>query len=261
MNVLIGAKTHFSLGESICNPEHLVKDVKKAGWTGLVVSDVSSIDAMPTLSQKADGLDIGLAVQVYVVDDLTWRAAKRGEPKKAPNGFFMPTLMAVNEQGFRDIAALLTLAQTEDHKCPKPNRPQLTLDEVLEVVERGNVTMTLGSAYSVFSLRDAHDKLTKIAASLTSSTASVELVPVNTAYYDAHNAKAIAAIGRYGFGVMLTRPTLNGKGEVSFRNAMNCILDHSKVTENWRREAPEDLHVLTPGEMQYEINHTIESLA
>jgi DNA polymerase-3 subunit alpha len=260
MKVLIGAKTHFSLGESICNPEHLVKDVAKAGWEGLVVSDVHSIDAMPILSQKADGVDIGLAVQVYVVDDLNWVAAKRGEPRKAPNPFFMPTLMANNEEGFKDIIGLLTLANREDHRCKKPARPQLSLDEVLEVFKRGNIGMTLGSAYSVFSMKDAYDKCKKIADACSDVAACVELVPVNSLYYDRHNAKACEAIGRWGFGSIITRPTLNSKGEVAFRNTMNCILDHQKVTDTFRREPAEDLHVLTPGEMRYEINQTIERL-
>lgn len=261
MKVLIGAKTHFSLGESICNPEHLIKDVKKAGWDGLVVTDVNSIDAMPILSQKADGLSVGLAVQVYVVDDLSWRAAKRGEPRKKPNPFFMPTLFARNEAGFKDIASLMTLAQTEDHYCPRPARPQLSLDEVLEVVARGDVVMTLGSAYSVFSLKDARDKLEKIAVALSASNVLTELVPVNSAYYDMHNAKSVQAFAEYGFTPIITRPTLNSKGEVSFRNTMNCILDHQKVTDMFRREPAEDLHVMTPGELAYEIRCSSERVA
>jgi len=260
MKVLIGAKTHFSLGESICNPEHLIKDVQKAGWEGLVVSDVHSIDAMPILSQKAGEVDIGLAVQVYVVDDLNWVAAKRGEPRKAPNPFFMPTLMANNEEGFKDIIGLLTLANREDHRCKKPARPQLTLDEVLEVFKRGNIGMTLGSAYSVFSMKDAYDKCKKIADACSDVTACVELVPVNSLYFDRHNAKAVEAIGRWGFCSIITRPTLNSKGEVAFRNTMNCILDHQKVTDTFRREPAEDLHVMTPGEMRHEISQTIERL-
>ena len=261
MKVLIGAKTHFSLGESICNPEHLIKDVRSAGWDGLVVTDVNSIDSMPILAQKAGEVAIGLAVQVCVVDDLTWRAAKRNEPRKKPNPFFMPTLMAKNGEGFKDIVGLMTMAQTEDHYCPRPARPQLSLDEVLEVVARGNVTMTLGSAYSVVSMRDARDKLDKITSALAASQTLVELVPVNTAFYDRHNARAIEVARDFHLPVILTRPTLNSKGESKFRDAMNCILDHQKVTDLFRREAPEDLHVMTPGEMTYEVNQAIDRVS
>lgn len=261
MNVYIGAKSHFSLGESICDPERLVKEAKSLGWDGLVLTDLHSIDAMPIVSQKADDVRIGLAVQVNVVDDLTWKAAKRGEPRKKPNPIFVPTLIAVNELGFKDLAGLLTQAQSEDHYCTKPGRPQLTLDEVLHIASHGNVRMTLGSAFSVFSLHDADDKLSLIAAQLNASQALVELVPVNSAYYDAYNLAALAAIEKYGFGCILTRPTLNGKGEVGLRNTMNCILDHTKVDNLFRREPVADLHMLSPGEMAYEINQACERIA
>lgn len=260
MRVLIGAKTHFSLGESIYDPENLVKEVQKAGWEGLVVSDVNSIDSMPIIAQKAE-IPIGLAVQVHVVDDLSWRAAKRGEPRKAPNPFFMPTLFARDDQGFKDIAELMTLALTEDHFCPRPSRPQLSLDEVLAVVARKHVGMTLGSAYSVLSHRDAQDKLDRIASAVDAQSVYAELVPVNSAYYDSHNMRAVSALTRFHFTPLVTRPTLNHKGEVAFRNAMNCILDHQKVTDLFRREAPEDLHVMTPGEMTYEVNQAIDRVA
>lgn len=260
MNVFVGAKSHFSLGESICDPEQLAKDAKSLGWDGLVLTDLHSIDAMPIVSQKADGVRVGLAVQVNVVDDLTWKAAKRGEPRKKPNPIFVPTLIAVNELGFKDITELLTLAQTEDHYSTKPARSQLTLEEVIEVVERGNVRMTLGSAYSVFSMRNAYDKLKLITSRLSASQALLELVPVNTAYYNKHNEKAIRALDTYDLGVILTRPTLNRKGEVGLRNTMNCILDHTKVDNIFRREPADTLHLMSPGDLEYEINQTIERL-
>ena len=87
MNNLLGAKTHFSLSESIYDPEALVKKAELAGYDGIVVTDVESIDSMPILASKAKSLRVGLGVQVAVVEDLTWVAAKRGEPRRAPNPF------------------------------------------------------------------------------------------------------------------------------------------------------------------------------
>jgi len=241
VNVLIGPKTHFSLGESILDPERLVKHAKKAGYDGLVVTDVNSIDAMPILAGKADGLKIGLAVQVHVVDDLTWTPAKRGEPKKAPNPFFMPTLMVRDDQGFRDLTELMTLALSEDHYSTKPARPQLSFEELLGFVSRGTLTMTLGSAYSVLTMRDAQAKLERIA---DVTHALTELVPVRSAYFDAYNTAALQHLARCEGTPILTRPALYLEGEVGFRNTMNCILDHLTVDHVFRREPPGDLHVL-----------------
>ena len=260
MNVLIGAKTHFSLGESIYDPEQLIKDVTGAGWDALVVTDTSSIDAMPILSQKAGDLKIGLAVQIAVVEDLTWKPAKRGEPRKKPNPMFMTTLMVRNEEGFRDLAALMTLALDEDHFSTKPSRPQLLLSEVIDCVEKGNVDMTLGSAFSAFSLAASYDIQNEIAARLSASQAFVEIVPVDSAYYDKHNEKAIKAIEKHGFKPILTRPTLHRRGDAELRTTMNCILDHTQVTNMFRREPVDSLYVMSPVDIQSEINRAVDRL-
>lgn len=258
MTVLIGAKSHFSLGESVYDPEKLVKAAKAAGYSGLVVTDSNSIDAMPVMKAKADGIQIGLAAQVHVVDDLTWVAAKRGEPRKAPNPFFMPSLFVRNEDGFRDLVELMTLAHSEGHYCTKPARPQVNLDELLTVVARGNLSMTLGSAYSVLSHRDARDKLRKIASALSASQTLAELVPVNTAYYDQHNARSIKAAEEYEFGAILTRPVLNEMGGVEYRNTMNCVLDHLAVDATFRREPADNLHVLLPTVLHMECGNAAD---
>lgn len=246
---LIGAKTHFSLTESIYDPEKLVKAVKAAGHDGLVVTDVESIDAMPIMKAKADGLKIGLGVQVAVVEDLLWTPSKRGEPKRKPNPMWMPSLFVRNEKGFQDLTELLSLAQLENHYCSKPARMQIHLDELIEFVQRGNLTMTLGSAYSVHTLRNASAVLYDISTRVDAQYVRCELCPIDTAYYDAHNVASFNASEKYGWETLLTRPTLNKKDGVKFRNTMNSILSHDKVDSMWRRETAEDLHVLTPAEL------------
>lgn len=252
MEVLVGAKTHFSLGESILHPEKLVKAAAGAGFEGVVVTDVASLDAMPIMMAKKAGIKIGLGVQIAVVEDLAWAPAKRGQPKVKPNPMFMPTLFVRNDEGFRDLTELLTLAQDEKHFCIKPSRSQVTLDELLSFVERGNITMTLGSAYSVFALKNSADVLTQIAQATDDTQALAELCPVNSAFYDQHNARALKIAQEWGFDTLVTRPTLNQKGEAGFRNTMDCILSHAKVTEMWRREPPEDLHVMGTAEFEDE---------
>lgn len=254
MQVFVGAKTHFSLGESIYDPEQLIKDAKSLGWDGIVVRDTHSIDAMPIMARKADDVRVGLAVEVNIVGDLSWRAAKRGEPKVKPNPHWVATLIAVNDLGFKDLAGLMTVAQEEDHFCTKPARPQLTFDEVLHVAAHGNVRITLGSAYSAFLLQNAHETLETAAKRLSASQALLELVPVSTAYYDTHNLKVIEAASKYDLGVIITRPVLNRAGEVGLRNTMNCILSHTPVTSVFRREPADNLHLMSPADLEHEIN-------
>ena len=248
MNNLLGAKTHFSLTESIIDPAELVKKAELAGYDGLVVTDVESIDAMPTLMSKAKSLRIGLGVQIAVVSDLTWVAAKRGEPKKKPNPVFVTTLFVRNDEGFRDLCELLTLAQSEDHYCAKPARAQISREELVAFVGRGNLTMTLGSAYSAFTLRDCDALLDMLADHLDVSQVLAEVVPVNSMYYDAHNARAYRAFVERDIQAIVTRPTLNLKGEVGFRNTMNSILSHDKVDSMFARKPAENLHVLEQAE-------------
>jgi DNA polymerase-3 subunit alpha len=260
MNNLLGAKTHFSLGESIYDPEALVKKAELAGYDGLVVTDVESIDAMPILMSKAKTLRIGLGVQMAVVEDLTWVAAKRGEPKRKPNPVFVTTLFVRNEQGFRDLCELMTLAQQEDHYCTKPARAQISREELIEFVSRGNLTMTLGSAYSAFTLRDKDKLLDMLCDHLDVSQVLAEVVPVNSMYYDAHNAQSYKAFEERGIKAIVTRPTLNQKGESSFRSTMNSILSHDKADSMWRREPPEDLYVLEQAEWLDQVAKTVDRI-
>ena len=257
---LIGAKTHFSLGESVYDPEKLVKAVKSAGYAGVVVTDVESIDAMPIMKAKADGLKIGLGVQVAVVEDLLWTPAKKGEPKKKPNPMWMPSLFVRNEQGFKDLTELLSLAQLEDHYSSKPARMQIHLDELIEFVNRGNLTMTLGSAYSVHTLKDSARILYDLSKRVSADSVRCELCPIDALYYDAHNVASIEAAKKYGWSVIATRTTLNQKDGSKYRNTMNSILSHDKVTSLFRREPAEDLHVLELAEFATEGTQLIERL-
>lgn len=252
MKNLIGAKTHFSLTESIYDPEKLVKAADYAGYDGLVVADVDSIEAMPIMKAKAGKMKIGLATQIAVVDDLTWKAAKRGEPKRAPNPMWMPTLFVKNDQGFADLVELMTMAQYTDHYSAKPTRAQITLQELIAYIQRGNLSMTLGSAYSVFTHKRCEQVLDELFSAVDVLSVYTELCPIDSAFYDAHNKLSIEAAFKYGAGTILTRPTLNQKGEVAFRNTMNAILSHDKVDSKFRREPPADLHVFEAAELDAE---------
>ena len=251
---LIGAKTHFSLGESIYDPEKLVKAVKKAGYDGVVVTDVESIDALPIMIAKADGVKLGLGVQIAVVEDLLWRPAARGEPRKKPNPFWVTTLFVRNEAGFADLCELLSLAQLPDHYSPsRPARSQIHLDELIEFVGRGNLTMTLGSAYSVHLLKNRDDIIATVLKSVSVDYVRSELCPIDSAFYDAHNFASICAAKHFNIQPMLTRATLNQKDEAKFRNTMNSILNHDKVDSLFRREPASDLHPLEVAELKDEM--------
>lgn len=254
MKNLLGAKTHFSLTESILDPEDLVKAAEKQGWEGLVVTDVESIDAMPILAGKAKSLRIGLGVQIAVVKDLTWVAAKRGEPKKKPNPFFVTTLFVRNEDGFRDLCELLTLAGQEDHYSAKPARSQINLEELVEFVSRGNLTMTLGSAYSAFAMRDCESVLDVLCDALDVSQLRSEVIPCSALYYTAHNKRALEVYEARGIEPMLTQPTLYREGEAKHRMVMNLILSHDKMDSIFKREPAEDLHVREAALQGHEVN-------
>jgi len=260
MKNLLGAKTHFSLGESIYDPEALVKKAELAGYEGIVATDVDSIDSMPTLSGKSKGLKVGLGVQIAVVEDLKWEAAKRGEPKRKPNPVFVTTLFVRNEEGFKDICELLTLAQSESNYCSKPARMQIDMPQLIDFVSRGNLTMTLGSSYSALQLRKREEIIDALCDHLDVSQVVSEVVPVNSMFYDAHNAQMLKLKLDRGIEGIITRPTLYQKGEAKFRNTMNSILSHDRVDSVFRREPAEDLHVLECAELDSEVERLYDRL-
>lgn len=258
----VGGRTHFSLSQSIISPKDLVSDVATYDqYESMVVTDYNSINALVQAYTAAKDKEITMHVgaSVRVVDDITWRRAKRGEAKKKPNPFFMPKLIIKNDAGLKDLIGLLTLANDADHFYFEP---QVELQELLDVVERGNLIMTTGDIFSLFSHKNYEHLLTLITDSVDASNLACELVPVATAYYERVNDLiALTIAQRDDLKAIVSRPILYREGGSKVRDTMYCIMNRNTVDELWGWKPDVDnLHALNPTDMNKAVERMHEAL-
>ena len=249
IEVLYGAKTHFSLGESIYKPVQLVDDAHELGYKGIAIADTMSINAVPQMSKRCEDLGMSLVVGCCfnVVDNIKYRKAKRGEPK-TENPFFYLDLYAMNEEGMREIMSLLTLAHDPDHFYFKS---QISQEEIREVIARGNVSALAGSLFSLFS----HKQYTDIAKSLASACSRLRfdlaVSPVDSPYYDrvTLNAAQFHLDHPSETALIFSRPVLAPDDSAATRDTMNAILDKAKLNEPRVRHADETFYMWSPEEI------------
>jgi DNA polymerase-3 subunit alpha len=238
--ILVGGKTHFSLGESILSPEELIDAAAAKKYECVFVADFMNINGMTMLFERAKKYDMKVVIgaSIRVVDNIGW---KKADGKKDP--FFVPKLFAKNEAGLKDIMALLSLSYTEDHFYMFP---KVSLEDLLETVSKGNVVCTSGDAHSVFAHKDYRYIIEQIIEASRSSDFVTEIVPVDALYYQRINEVALdweVSERESEQNMVVSRPTLNKEGEVAYRNTLSNIISRNKVDAMWRQEPKEDLQV------------------
>lgn len=253
MKNLIGPKSEFSLGESILSVKEIALRAAQYGCKTVAVADTHSISCIPSFTKACAEYKVTpiYGCTIDVVDDLTWRRAKRGEPKKSPEKFWRATLYVKNEGGLQDLMGLLSLANDEDHFYFKP---RIELSELIEVLRKGNLVFTTGSAHTVFAHPDCNsilDKLVEIALINRDVLLMFELPIVASPYYLSvcHRVGIqldriygnVHAIDMEANNIMplTTYPSLYQSDEDIFydsRNTLDCILSRNKINSKWRNE-------------------------
>ena len=263
MSVLVGARTDFSAGDSIYKVKDLVADAKEAGYRHLLIADNGGINALvPAFNEAGTDLHIGIGARVRVVQDPEYRApSKRSGEKPKPNWMFMPALYAMNAEGLKDIMRLLSIGNQEGwHRADRQIEnvgPQVNARTLMECLKGGNVILTTGDLYSLFSLPDdTADKVMKVIRAAVGSAPNVlcELSCVDTLYHDAINAKAHAYAQRERLPVIVSRPAWYRKGCDEARDVMNAVMNNDKANSPfYKRPVVRNLHVLDQKERVREI--------
>lgn len=242
---VFGHKTDFSLGESIIRPKELMKAAKDKQLQTIAVADNTSINALADLTSLGRELEVRpiVGTSIDVVDDLAWRRPKKGE-KRTKNLFWRTSLYPKNEQGFKDIMLLLTVANGEDNFYIKP---QICLEDLIYTVKQGNVLCSLGSSHSVFEHKASADIVEELEAHCSASDLFVELVPVDSIYYDRINIKALETMRKYNLRAVFSRPSLH-IGQAPLRNTIESVIGNKLRNHIFRREPEPTLEVLSQRE-------------
>lgn len=250
---IIGGRTDFSLGQSIVDPTKLIQEL--AGYDeveSITVADHCVINALPKVysAKTIKPVKINFGAVVRVCDDLAWRKAGRGE-KKTKNPFFCPRLIARNWQGIQDIMNLLSLANDEDHFYMQA---QVSMEELIECADKGNVIVTSGDLFSLFGQADFAKRLKQLVNAVDRSNLRFELIPVNSAYYDRISEIALRTSIVTKTELIVTRPILYLETDHVTRDAVACTVNRSKMTEIFRQSiSVTNLHPLRQDQIQDEL--------
>ncbi len=239
---LFGAKSDFSTGESIVAVDTLAAMAKDNGYTSLALADTFSVNGMVSLTKACQKRDIKpiIGASLKVVDDLSWRRAGRGEPKRKPNPFFNVTLYAKNAAGMQRIISLLTTAHGDGNYY---YTPQIDLDQLLQAADSGDTLLATGCATGLFSHPKAHDLIEILLARIDRSDIMAEYIPVDSAYYDRYNAAVLECAETHGLIVTMARPVYYQPDQVVPRNTLHAILNRDTVDSRWRQEPASDLTI------------------
>lgn len=253
-----GHQTHFSVKQSILPPKVLVEEAKKADIKALAFSDLNSIHAMSDFIKSCNENEIKpiVGITYEVVDDLSWRKPKKDEKKKK-NPFWRASLYAKNHNGFLDIISLLSKANDEDHFY---EYPKISLEDLIDVVQKQNVIMTTAAIYGLFQHKKHDDILSEFIDKGLRDFIRIEISPIDQLYYIRQNNIAISAAIKHEVKCIISRPSLFKEEQSNLRNSVNAVLDNSSINSLWRKEVNDSLVVMNSELINLEIKNLVSKL-
>ena len=173
-----GFQTHFSLGESIIDPEDGVKRLKELGYETVALADTMSVSALISVAKaaKKEGMEVITGVTLRVKNPHT------------EYGFIYPKVYVEEESALKRIYKLLSTAQKDR------DWSFVTWEDFLNVLST-DMTVATGTQQGLFSsaLSDVQRAamLTDMAARLTSNGIVAELAAVPSPAYARSNSMAL----------------------------------------------------------------------
>ncbi|HHH6696492.1 TPA: DNA polymerase III subunit alpha [Escherichia coli] len=189
-------RTDFSLGESALKAENAVKIAREAGYTAVISADSMNIASVIPLQRAAgDDMAVICGVKLNIVDDPTYehRAKLAKESKGCMESLergrnYSFTALIKNEQGYRDICELMTVANTREQFYFVP---RLSLEQLVSTYAKGNIILLTSDIGSVFQRND----FAKIISSLITAGGKDNfysvVYPHPTPFYDQINVRAM----------------------------------------------------------------------
>lgn len=204
INNLIGAKTDFSIGESLLQAKSLAERASELGFESVALADTMTISGMVDFSNqmKSKGIKpiIGCTLRIY--DDPTYRAPskKTGEVTK-PNEFFMPRVYIKSERGFKSLLKLLSVANDEEHYY---YHPRAGMSDLLALED---VVMTTGDMFGLFYHKTKAVEYGEQLRAKFGADFLVEVSPINTPLFDTLNKKAIGFANTHDTKTIISYPS------------------------------------------------------
>ena len=262
INHLIGAKSHFSIGESTLSVKDIVNTAKEAGFASVALADTMSISGLVELTTKAKeaGIKPIIGVRLNMVDDPTYRKPSKASGEKAKdNHTVYPKVYAKTEEGLKRLMRLLTRANADDYFYKVP---QLGWGDLLAELDGEHLLFTSGDVWGALHHPDALTLLKSVSERLGTSQTFLELCPVATPLWDTLNYKAIQAASELGLSCIVTYPAFYAsKEDADTLDVLNAISRNVKLADKWaNRPHVRDHHIKRLGELVALIKGTRDRL-
>lgn len=237
-------RTDFSLGESALKAEHAVKVAKEAGYTAVISADTMNIASVIPLQRAAgDEMAVICGVKLNVVDDPTYEY--RAKLAKESNGCmeslergrnYCFTALIKNEQGYRDICELMTLANTREQFYFVP---RLALDQLAATYAKGNILLLTSDMGSVFQRPDFAKIISALITAGGRDNFYSVVYPHPTPFYDQINVRAMKVASALKIEPVAFYPAYyEGVDDADIKDIAHMVMNNIKVDQPHRLRIP-----------------------
>ncbi|NQZ54733.1 MAG: DNA polymerase III subunit alpha [Piscirickettsiaceae bacterium] len=237
MNIkhILGARSHFSIGESMLSPKQIIEGAKKVGAESVALVDTMTISGMVdfTSAAKKAGIKPIIGCRLRVVEDPTYRKPKKasGEKEKA-NPEWYPKVYVKNADGMTDLIKLLSKANTPDYFYYVA---RIGLEDLLETLGKGNLALSTGDFYSVFHMTDYASIIDRITESHSATETFIEITPIDTPLFVTLNSKALNIAAERNLPTLATYPIMyEGTEDAETLQVLAAVTSNTKMSAPWR---------------------------
>lgn len=246
--VMWGFQTHFSVGESIIDPEEGVKLASEAGYTHVALADTMSVSAL--ISATKQGKKSG----VKVIPGVTLRV-------KNPYvewGYLYPRVYVHTEAAMKRLYALLS--NTEKDR----DWHYVTLEKMLDALD-SDMTVASGVVYGLYgsslTVAQRDEVIAKIVDRVGGNSINfmVDVAAVNTPAYAIQNAYGINATAGKEWVTAINPVALYARpGDHDARDVMGALLARRKISMGTMRWFPShDRYIKSPEEVIAEVEKSL----
>lgn len=240
-HIFWGFQTHFSVGESIIDPDDGVKAVAEAGYTHVALADTMSLSGLISASKAAKKAGVELITGVTV----------RVKNPHVEWGYMYPRVYVHDEAALKRLYSLLSVAEKDRDWL------FVTVDDFLNALGK-DMTVTSGTAYGLFgpalTLTQRTELVEQIVARVGERGFTVDVAAVVTPAYAVQNDQglqhAIDNESRFALNPVALYMT---PGDHDARDVMQGLLARRRISMSSMRWFPsKGRHIKTPAETEAE---------
>jgi uracil-DNA glycosylase family 4 len=245
LNHMMGARSDFSIGESMLQIEHLIADAKEKGYESVTLMDTMSLNGLVDFSNrcKKAGLKPVIGCRIRVVADPTYRKpSKASGEREKPNPMFMLKAYVMNEKGVSSLMKLLSKAYSEDYFYYVP---RVGMSEVLALE---GVAVSTGDLFGIGHLSNAPDIVRELQDAFGTDNVYSELTPIDTPLFDRLNGIALDHAALLGMPTLVTYPVFYRTADAAESlEVLRCITTNTKMDVAYRpKQYIKDFYIHEP---------------